>query len=471
MKFLSAPFLLGPTSSISRRLFRSRRVRFLFKVSALILLLSVLEAFYHSQVSLSIPRPAEQHNLDEPFTIGCQDVSKLVTRPRENAVLVMLARNSELQEARATIRNVEDKFNKWFKYPVLFLNNEPWSEEFMRVMKETVSGEAKFEVIPEGIWGPTEGLTEEVMNKYLKQQEADGVYKGQIAGYHHMCRFYSGEFYSLEALKEYKYYWRLEPGVSYSCSLTYDPFLEMARRGKKYGYTVALWEEPNTCPSLFRAVDEFRTQNNIPMHPNWKAMIDTETNWLLKPAPIRWLLGKMLRREHYNIKGEKWNLCHYWSNFEIADLDFFRGDQYQRLFKHLDKSGGFYRERWGDAPVHSLAVHLLLEAKELHHFSDIGYYHHPFWQCPQNAKGRQLLDDVMIGEASQKMTEEQEGGFGCRCECGLGNSDDFRMRNNRGICLERMQQPAAWTRASWWDLRRRRWPYTVGFDNEGKKVV
>ncbi|KAK4644999.1 hypothetical protein QC761_309880 [Podospora bellae-mahoneyi] len=467
MKFLLHPSL----QAISRRLPRSRRVNLVFRLSALILLLSVLEAFYHSQVSLSIPRPAEHHNLDEPFSIGCQDVSKLVTRPRESAVLVMLARNSELKEARKTVENVEERFNKWFNYPVLFLNNEPWSEEFVRGMKEVVSGEVRFEVIPEGVWGPTAGLTEEVVGEYLRKQKEEGVYKGEIEGYHHMCRFYSGEFYNLDALKEYKYYWRLEPGVSYGCSLTYDPFVMMADRGKKYGYTVALWEEPNTCPSLFRTVDEFRTQNNIPMHPNWKAMIDEETNWLLKPAPIRWLLGKVLRREHYDIKGEKWNLCHYWSNFEIADLDFFRGEQYQKLFRHLDKTGGFYRERWGDAPIHSLAVHLLLEAKEMHHFSDVGYYHEPFWQCPQNAKGKQLLDNEMIGKAPKGMGEEQEGGHGCRCECGLGKKGDWRRRNNRGICLEKLQRPAAYVRPSWWDLRRRRWPYSVGFDEEGRYVM
>lgn len=42
--------------------------------------------------------------------------------------------------------------------------------------------------------------------------------------------------------------------------------------------------------------------------------------------------------------GETYNLCHFWSNFEIADLDFWRGEAYEKYFEALDKAGGFYYE-------------------------------------------------------------------------------------------------------------------------------
>ena len=47
----------------------------------------------------------------------------------------------------------------------------------------------------------------------------------------------------------------------------------------------------------------------------------------------------------------EYNLCHFWSNFEIASLDFWRGEAYIKYFEALDRAGGFYYERWGDAPV------------------------------------------------------------------------------------------------------------------------
>ena len=33
-----------------------------------------------------------------------------------------------------------------------------------------------------------------------------------------------------------------------------------------------------------------------------------------------------------------------WSNFEIADMNFWRGEAYTKFFEHLDASGGFYYE-------------------------------------------------------------------------------------------------------------------------------
>ena len=67
-----------------------------------------------------------------------------------------------------------------------------------------------------------------------------------------------------------------------------------------------------------------------------------------------------------------------WSNFEIGDLNFYRTQAYLDYFEHLDKAGGFYYERWGDAPVHSIAAALFANKSQIHWFQDIGYRHEPF---------------------------------------------------------------------------------------------
>lgn len=33
-----------------------------------------------------------------------------------------------------------------------------------------------------------------------------------------------------------------------------------------------------------------------------------------------------------------------WSNFEIADMELWRGEAYSKFFDYLDKAGGFYYE-------------------------------------------------------------------------------------------------------------------------------
>lgn len=57
-------------------------------------------------------------------------------------------------------------------------------------------------------------------------------------------------------------------------------------------------------------------------------------------------------------------------------------------FEFLDKEGGFFYERWGDAPVHSIAAGLMLKKEELHFFNDIAYYHVPFTHCPTGEEKR-----------------------------------------------------------------------------------
>lgn len=81
--------------------------------------------------------------------------------------------------------------------------------------------------------------------------------------------------------------------------------------------------------------------------------------------------------------GLTYNRCHFWSNFEIGDLNFFRSPEYQAFFEYLDRKGGFFYERWGDAPVHSIAAALFLEKDQIHYFEDIGYRHEPFMHCPR----------------------------------------------------------------------------------------
>ena len=70
-------------------------------------------------------------------------------------------------------------------------------------------------------------------------------------------------------------------------------------------------------------------------------------------------------------KGETYNLCHFWSNFEIANLNFWRGEAYRKYFDYLDQTGGFFYERWGDAPIHSIAAALFLPKDKIHYFDDV----------------------------------------------------------------------------------------------------
>jgi mannosyltransferase len=146
------------------------------------------------------------------------------------------------------------------------------------------------------------------------------------------------KFYQLDVLKKYKWYWRLEPNVDFTCAITYDPFVQMAKHKKVYGYTIALWEVGKSCPGLFRATADWKELAGVSTGSLWRAI--TEVSWM--PFPFRRFLTWLPYRDAY---GDAWSLCHFWSNFEIADMDFFRSKAYQDYFDYLDRKGGFYNER------------------------------------------------------------------------------------------------------------------------------
>ena len=59
-------------------------------------------------------------------------------RPRANATLLMLARNSDVDDAVRAIRELEDRFNHKYRYPWVFLNEQPFSDDFKRYVPLTL---------------------------------------------------------------------------------------------------------------------------------------------------------------------------------------------------------------------------------------------------------------------------------------------------------------------------------------------
>jgi alpha 1,2-mannosyltransferase len=49
---------------------------------------------------------------------------------RANASIVILARNSDLTGVMKSIKQMEDRFNKRFRYPYVLLNEEQFTDQF-----------------------------------------------------------------------------------------------------------------------------------------------------------------------------------------------------------------------------------------------------------------------------------------------------------------------------------------------------
>ncbi|ODV93749.1 hypothetical protein PACTADRAFT_51502 [Pachysolen tannophilus NRRL Y-2460] len=435
---------------------------------------------------LPIPQRPIRSEIDSVFYDGC--VKPDVSQPRKKAALVVLARNDEIEGVINSMKSLERHFNQWFKYPWIFLNDEEFTTAFRRTVRKHTSAKVSFGVIPKKEWDFS-NENEEVM-EHIKNQGDRGIMYGQLQSYHKMCRFYSMYFYKHPLVQKLDWYWRVEPDVEFYCDLTYDPFVEMEKHNKSYGFTVIIKELIDTVPNLFRYTRSFIKENGIELPDSWKLFIkdlnfyeginkeyykgvesvpelirkaevkakidyltsikedtsidESALNLLAKQTTEAWL--PKIKKDMFDL--EEYNLCHFWSNFEIARTDLFLSNEYQAYFDFLEKSGGFYKERWGDAPIHSLAVGMFLNFSDIHYFRDIGYKHSTLGHCPLNSanpdqapytpsaqyrKNKFLYNKQNEAYWSKyDINTNKDVGIGCRCRC---PSDFNEIENSAGSCM------------------------------------
>ncbi|KAK9364785.1 nucleotide-diphospho-sugar transferase [Lipomyces kononenkoae] len=281
--------------------------------------------------------------------------------PRQNATLVMLVRNFEIDDALSSMRQIEDRFNRRYRYPWTFLNDEEFTQEFIELTSGMASGDTEYGLVPKEEWSWPDHIDRQRARTSMKKMEDDDVIYGGSVTYRHMCRYNSGFFFNHPLILKYDWYWRVEPSIEFYCDMNYDPFKFMRDNNKAYSFVIAMPEYPKTIPTLWDATQRFAEK-----YPKY----------ITKDNAIDFIVDGQK-----GIKGP-YNYCHFWSNFEIGDLNFWRSEAYTKYFQWLDEEGGFYYERWGDAPVHSIAASLFLPKDRIHHFADIGYKHTPWLRCP-----------------------------------------------------------------------------------------
>ncbi|KAJ1732702.1 hypothetical protein LPJ61_001925 [Coemansia biformis] len=291
--------------------------------------------------------------------------------------LVALVRNEDLYGMRKSIRELEDRWNHKYNYPYIFLNDKPFTDKFKKGVQDLTKATVQFGTLEPESWGYPSWIDQE---KARTERETAKYIKGHSESYRFMCRFQSGFVYKHPMLVDLDYYWRIEPDVHYYCDIDYDPFLYMKTNGLKYGWNIAPTEYEPTVRTLWNVTQEFMIRN---------------PDMLPKESMIDWVRDS----------NGAYTRCHFWSNFEIVDLSFYRSPQYEAYFNFLDRAGGFFYERWGDAPIHSLAVAMFLKKSDVHYFDDIGYYHPAMSHCPDGSKER--------GKCVCDPKEGWANGFGC----------------------------------------------------------
>lgn len=132
----------------------------------------------------------------------------------------------------------------------------------------------------------------------------------------------------------------------------------MIESNKTYGFTIAVKELKETVPNIFRYASAYKRLNNLTSQGLWEMFVEPQPEEpkdipeedtkhsipeeILRGDPSRASLPDI---DPEAMEGEKYNMCHFWSNFEIARLSWFRSKEYEDFFQMMDRSGGFWMER------------------------------------------------------------------------------------------------------------------------------
>lgn len=142
-------------------------------------------------------------------------------------------------------------------------------------------------------------------------------------GYRLMCSFMALEWHRL--LSQYEYAMRVDEDVCLQQVAT-DPFVDMRARGLVYGYGRQTLErhEP-TLRSMPGWVGEYAKAHALPT-----------------PADPYALVQNM-----------------YFSNYFVSRVDWWSEPAVQRFLSAVQESGNIFAQRWGDAPIQTVALRLL----------------------------------------------------------------------------------------------------------------
>ncbi|PVU87984.1 hypothetical protein BB560_006413 [Smittium megazygosporum] len=275
------------------------------------------------------------------------------------AAFVTVVRNQDYEALRIAIKQIDDLFNKDYVYPYIILNDEEFNLYFKKSVLTSTKAPIYFGKIDQSMWNLSPDVNLKKVEKMIADKKFDYVHGDSIS---YRKIFYSNFIHKHPLLRNVDYYWRFQADVKYFCRLDFDPFARMKKMGYKYGWVISPVEFEETVKTL------------------WK----TTAEWILKNKSI--LPSSSFSQFLFDKGKNKYNNCHFWTNFEIVDTSFLRSKVYESFVTALDKAGGFFYERWGDAPIRTIAASMLLSKKEIHWFEEIGYERTGNKHCPRPEK-------------------------------------------------------------------------------------
>ncbi|KAG0285058.1 hypothetical protein BGZ96_010647, partial [Linnemannia gamsii] len=290
---------------------------------------------------------------------------------KANGVLVMvITSDEEVQDARESIRHIEDRFNRDRHYPWVILSPQPLSDRTQTLLQhipfatrlttsnhnsdgdeereESTTAAITFGLIPREQW------------RFPRWIEALKVRNGDFSRLklglnatsvpvRQRRRYMSGFLAQHELLDGYEFFWRVDPGLIVFCDLDDDPMLAMKHTGQMFAWSVSAAVNEAGSPGAWSIIQKFKET-----YPNHIPPVNDET---------------FITRESL----DAFSACTYNVQNSIGSVEFFRSPGYTDYFNMIDKEGPIYYERWEDDTVITIGLSLLLPRSDIRFLKELGW--------------------------------------------------------------------------------------------------
>lgn len=254
------------------------------------------------------------------------------------AAIIYMTRLNDLWLLRHSLTFLYKNFNQTAEYPVLIFHDD-LNEQAIRSLAQEIQKDLGY--IPKDV--------QFIAIKFETPASVStdpNLYQPPLTqfrmGYRHMCRFFGGNVFNHPALKDYRYCWRLDSDSFILSPVVTDPFKHMETMGFKYAFLDRIdHDEAFACRGLWETTQDYMKIN---------------ADILKNDVPA-------------------WNMEVYYTNFEIYDMDFFRGEAYQSYFNYIDSTNNIYYRRWGDHCIRFLGLSMFADPSEIWCVKDFCYQH------------------------------------------------------------------------------------------------
>eukprot|EP01060_Flectonema_neradi_P004426 TRINITY_DN12850_c0_g1_i2.p1 TRINITY_DN12850_c0_g1~~TRINITY_DN12850_c0_g1_i2.p1 ORF type:complete len:637 (+),score=64.50 TRINITY_DN12850_c0_g1_i2:200-2110(+) len=275
-------------------------------------------------------------------------ISQLLPPSRlANGTIVFM--DSKRKPIRKQLVKFQRNFLQCWPYPIHVFKEEV-TNQYREEVQQSTTSKVTFIEIGHIFDKPPNNITMDTINYWINVRKYG---RGHHFGYRMMCRFFSGVFAGYKFLQKFEYYWRLDTDSWFHQEVLVDPFRTMYLKGCQYGH-----------------MDKAHRDSPDVTHMLYETALEWAEHYELPEANIA-RLKRMVLDGNGNYKRPM-----FYNNFELGKVSWISGDMYKAYFDYLDHTDGFMKYRWGDAPVRTLAVFLMLEDGDLCNFDkDIPYHH------------------------------------------------------------------------------------------------